>query len=131
MAVEKPLFTHAGWKAGADLSAKQYHFVKLDASGDVVACSAITDVPIGILQNAPTSGQTAEVMQAGISKLVADGVIAIGAHVGTSADGQGDSIAPGTDTTVYAVARFIGTAAAAAGDIITVNVDAIVPKRAS
>lgn len=130
MAYEKPLFMHSR-RAAADLSAKQYHFVKLDANGDVVACSAITDIPYGVLQNAPTLGQTAEVMRQGISKIVSDGVIAVGSLIGTSADAQADAIAAGTDTTVYAVARYIGNAAAAAGDIISCDLDCLVPKRAA
>lgn len=130
MAYEKPLFMHSR-KAGADLSTKQYHFVKLDSSGDVVICSAVTDLVYGVLQNAPTAGQTAEVMLAGISKVKADGTIAVGALIGTSSDGQADSIAAGTDTTVYAVGRYIGTAAAAAGDIIPCLINTLSLHRAA
>lgn len=130
MAYEKPLFSHSR-KAGGDLSTKQYHFVKLDSNGDVVICAAITDIPFGVVQNAPASGETAEVMQMGISKIVCDGTIAVGSLVGTSTDGQADAIAAGTDTTVYAVARYIGTAAAAASDIGTFNLNCLVPTRAA
>ena len=35
--------------AGADLSAKQYYFVKINSSGEAVACSGATDKPIGVL----------------------------------------------------------------------------------
>ena len=37
--------------AGADLSSAQYKFVKLDSNGAAVVCSAVTDVPVGVLQN--------------------------------------------------------------------------------
>ena len=40
--------------AGADLSSSQYHFVKF-SSGSVIECAAATDVPSGVLQNAPES----------------------------------------------------------------------------
>ena len=90
--------------ASADLSSKQYHFVKLSAATTVTVCAAITDKPIGVLQNNPESGGQAIVTTHGLSKLVADGTIAAGNILGTSADGQGDAIAAGTDTTVY-VAR--------------------------
>lgn len=130
MAYEKPLFMHSR-KAGGDLSTKQYHFVKLDSNGDVVICAAITDLVYGVLQNAPTQGQTAEVMLAGISKVKADGTIAVGALIGTSSDGQADSIAAGTDTTVYSIGRYIGTSAAAAGDIIPCLINTLNLNRAA
>jgi hypothetical protein len=44
---------------------KQYTFVKLNSSGEAIAVAAATDVPIGVLQNAPTSGQEAEVLVVG------------------------------------------------------------------
>lgn len=90
-----------GLKAGADLSAKQYRFVKLSAAGTVVACSGATDKPIGVLQNAPTSGLTAEVLAFGLSKVESDAGLSVGNLIGTSADGQADAKTPGTDTTEY------------------------------
>jgi hypothetical protein len=104
-------------KAGADLSAaaNQYKFVKLDANGDVVAIAAATDIPIGVLQNLPTSGQEAEVMVDGITKLQADAAISVGAIIGTSADGQADVKVLGTDLTEHVVGVAL-TPAAAAGN---------------
>lgn len=128
MAYEKPLLMHSRI-AAADLSAKQYYFVKLDSSGNVDVCSGATDRPYGVLQNAPTSGQAAEVMLAGISKVSSDGTIAVGALIGTSGDGQADSKTAGTDTTEYVVGQHIGTAAAAAGDTITCTINCLNPHR--
>jgi hypothetical protein len=71
--------------AGADLSAAQYKFVKLNSSGQAVLCSAVTDRPIGVLQNNPTSGLEAEVTVSGGTKVVAGGTVAIGNAVGTNA----------------------------------------------
>jgi hypothetical protein len=116
-------------EAGADLSAKQYHFVKLNSSGQAVIVSAITDVPVGILQNKPTSGQVAAIMVDGISKVVADGTLDEGNVVGTSADGQADAIAPGTDTTVYAVGQML--TANAAGELGSILFDCKKPARAT
>ena len=130
MAYEKPLFLHSR-RAAADLTTHQYKYVKLDANGDVILCAAATDVPYGILQNAPNTDQDAEVMLVGISKLVSGGVIAVGALVGTDANGKGDSKTAGTDTTEYTVGRYIGNAAAAANDIITVTVNTLSPGRAA
>lgn len=112
MSYEIPGFKLGVLVAGESLAAKQYHFVKINSSGAIVACSAITDRPIGILQNAPASGAECEIMVSGVSKLVADGTIDEGNAIGTSADGQGDAIAPGTDTTVYNVGQALESAAA-------------------
>lgn len=103
--------------AASDLSAKQYYFVKLASATTVDVCSAITDKPIGVLQNTPSSGQAAEVALFGITKVVADGTLAAGNLIGTSSDGQADAIAAGTDTTVYTMGQAIE--AAAAGNIVT------------
>lgn len=117
--------------AGADLSARQYHFVKLNSSGQVVIVNGVTDIPHGVLQNAPASGETAEIALAGITKIVSDGTIAVGALIGTSGDGQAAAKAAGTDTTHYVLGRHLGPTAAAAGDIITCTIDCLAPSRAS
>lgn len=106
--------------AGADLSAKQYNFVKLNSSGQAIAVAAATDLPIGILQNAPTSGQEAEVLIAGGSKLVLGGTVAAAGVVSTSAAGAGVAIVHGTDSTKYALGQAI--TGGASGEIVTVVV---------
>ena len=75
-------------EAAADLSAKQFHFVKVSAANKVDVCTAITDAPIGVLQNKPTSGQAANIRVLGISKLSANAAIAAGAILGSSTDSQ-------------------------------------------
>ncbi len=107
----------ATFAAAADLSAKQYYFVKLSAANTVNVCTAITDIPIGILQNKPESGEAATVCLFGISKVSADGTLAAGNLIGTSADSQADAIAAGTDTTVYTMGQALE--AAAAGDTVS------------
>lgn len=90
MATEKPLYIES-FLAGEDLSAKQYYFVKLNSSGNVICCSGITDVAIGILQNKPESGEIASILMLGKSKLSADAAFSIGAVIAPSADGQGQT----------------------------------------
>lgn len=115
MATEKPLFLMS-FEAGADLSTKQFYFVKLSGTGrGVVVCNGATDQPIGVLQNKPTSGQIAEVMVIGLSKVSGDADLAIGDLIGTSGDGQADAKTPGTDTTEYVVGRVIDENGAAGG----------------
>ncbi len=107
--------------AGADLSAKQYTFVKLSGS-TVISAAAATDLPIGVLLNDPASGETAAVAVSGVVKLKASAAISVGALVGTTSTGLGVSLPAGTDTTKYILGRAV-TAAGAANDIITVAVN--------
>lgn len=107
--------------AGADLSAKQYTFVKLSGT-NVISAAAATDLPIGVLLNDPASGETAAVAVSGVVKLKASAAISVGALVGTTSTGLGVSLTAGTDTTKYILGRAI-TAAGAANDIITVAVN--------
>ena len=116
MAYEAAQIKVGTFTASADLSAKQYHFVKMSGNNTVTVCAAITDIPIGVLQNTPESGYPAEVCLFGISKVVADGTLAAGNVIGTSADGQADAIAAGTDTTVYTMG--IALNAASAGETV-------------
>lgn len=103
--------------AAADLSAKQFHFVKLATATTVNVCTAITDVPVGVLLNTPTSGQAAEVCIFGITKVVADGNLAAGNIIGTSSDSQADAITRGSDTTVTVMGQAIE--AGSAGQTVT------------
>ena len=112
MAYESPSINLGTLTAAADLSSKQYHFVKLASATTVNVCTATTDRAIGILQNDPTSGQQAIVQIFGISKVVADGTIAFNNVIGTSADSQADAIVPGTDTSVVTLGIAIQAASA-------------------
>jgi len=102
--------------ASADLSAKQFHFVKLASATTVDVCSGVTDKPIGILQNSPASGQAAEICIFGITKVVSDGTTAAGNLIGTSSDGQA-AVYTTTDTTKYICGQAIE--AGAASEVIT------------
>lgn len=116
--------------AAADLSALQYTFVKLDSSGNAAAVAATTDKPIGILQNDPTSGQEAEVLVLGGSKLVAGGAVSEGAAIGTSAAGKGSALTlAGTGATHFMLGQAL-TEASAANELFTVVVNCIAPAKA-
>jgi len=108
--------------AAADLSAKQYHFVVLASATTVNVATAITNAPIGILQNNPESGQQAIVRIAGLSKVVADGTLAAANFIGTSADAQADAISPGTDTTVYMTGQCVEAASAGETTTMILNI---------
>ena len=84
------------WIAEEDLSGDQYHIVVLDAtSGKVRRPNAATDIPLGILQNAPIAGEAAVVAligSGGISKVVTGAAaLAIGAIVGMEYIGATDA----------------------------------------
>ena len=85
--------------AGANLSAKQNHFVKINSSGAAVLAGA-GEAAIGVLVNDPTSGQTAAVQISGIAKVKAGASITAGAQVAVNADGEAVSATLGrTNTT--------------------------------
>ncbi len=116
--------------AGADLSAAQYKFVKLNSSGQAVVCSSATDIPIGVLQNDPASGAEAEVLVIGGTKIIAGAAIAEGAQVGTSTAGKAVALVAGTDTTKY-VAGALLTESGADGEIVTAVINCANPHRAA
>ncbi len=120
----------ATFVAGADLSSKQYTFVKLNSSGEVVAAAAATDIPIGVLQNNPTSGTEASVTIVGGTKIVAGAAIGEGALVGTSSTGKAVALTAGTDTTKYVVGTLL-TESGADGDIVSAVVNCANPGRAA
>ena len=103
--------------AAADLSSKQFYFVKLASSSTVNVCAAVTDKPIGILQNKPESGEQAIVRVFGVSKVSADATLAAGDVLGTAADGQAQPISLGSETTVHVCGQAIE--AGSAGEILT------------
>ena len=71
------------FEAGEDLSNDQYRIVVLDGTtGKVRRPDAITDIPLGILQNAPASGEAAVVRVigcGGVSKVQLGATLGIGA----------------------------------------------------
>lgn len=120
--------------AKADLSGKQFYFVKLvtdldiDGNGMVDVCSGTTDIPIGILQNKPKAGAEAEITIIGITKINGDAALGIGDLIGTSADGQVAAYVSGTDTTKRIVGQVL-LAPGAAGRIGTAIINCAAPAR--
>lgn len=117
-------------QAGEDLSAKQYFFVKLNTSGQVVLPTATTDVPYGIVQNKPGSLSPAQVMRVGVSRLVLGGSLATGTNnIGTDATGKGTVYAAGVAGTAAYPVGFMEVGADAASRIGAVSINCINPKR--
>lgn len=85
------LTIYPGLTAGADLSASQYRYVKRSTGNTVVRCGA-GEYPIGVLQNAPTSGQPASVaaLDGKFGWLAVDGsTILVDSDLKSDADGLG------------------------------------------
>lgn len=78
------------FEAGSDLSAKQYHAVLLDEDFRVDAITnGNAQVPIGILQNDPISGEAAEVALMGeVCFAEAGGSITYGNALSVNNDGE-------------------------------------------
>lgn len=68
MATENKILD-VSYPAGEDLSNDQYRIVIL-SSDTILRPNAATDVPFGILQNAPANGDAASIRLIGISKIV-------------------------------------------------------------
>lgn len=130
MAANAPSAVVESFVAGADLSGQRYRFVKLNASGQAVPVTAITDIPIGVLQNDPIANQTATVVISGGTKVRASAAIVLPAVLGVDATGNAKKVVPGTDITQYVVGQ-ADVAAAATGDIVSAVVNLSSPSRAA
>lgn len=121
MAFSTDYRTLPGLVAGADLSAKQFHIVKLaSTAGQVVlnATSVFSANFCGILMNKPASGEEAEVAIDGVCKMiVATSTIVAGDGIGCNTTSKGTDA--GTTDNGPRIAKAV-EASAAANDIITV-----------
>lgn len=84
--------------AAEDLSSDMYKFVVLSSTG-VRRPDSETEIPLGILQNDPASGQAAVVRVAGISKLVSSTALAVNSlvraeYVSAADAGKGRTASP-------------------------------------
>lgn len=112
------------FEAGGDLSSDQHRFVMLSA-GKVIVCTAVTDKPVGILQNKPAAtGRAASVMIRGCSKVIAAADLAVGNEVGTDDDGEAVAYVHGTDSTKYIVG-YVVDENANAGELATIEFNCV------
>lgn len=107
------------YKAGADLSEKQYFIVKRGSTaGECVLSSAGSDNHLGVLQNAPASGDAADIVgrhSQNTGKVRAGGTLTPGAAL--TSDANGEAVVTTTeDDQVFG--HYLGDANAADGDIV-------------
>ena len=98
-----------------------YTWVKLSANNTVVACSGVTDKPIGVAQEAASSGQAVQVCIDGITKLEGDADLSAGNSIGTSADAQAAAYSA-SDTTKHICGQVL-IDNGAAGGLITAAIN--------
>lgn len=119
MAYEVIGFKTGTLEAGADLSALQYTFVKLNTAGRVVAATTAGEKVIGVLFNAPRAGQACEIVHHGIVPVKANAAIATTGLIMTSATGKAVTAA----TTGSTIVGYALETAAAADEIISAFVN--------
>lgn len=100
-------------EASADLSAKQYFFMKTSATG--VASAGNGEKAVGVLQNKPDAlGKAATIAIAGVTKVLAGGTVAVDGDV--ASDAAGEAVAAATGDQILGIALEAGVD----GDIIAI-----------
>lgn len=102
------------FKAAEDLRNYQYCFVKINTSGQAALIDGASELPDGVLQNAPNTGEEATVRMLGISKVVANAGLAIGTFIKAEFVSGSDcgKAADSTATTNLIMGRVIGASGA-------------------
>lgn len=82
--------------AAEDLSAMQYRFVHQATDTTIDMLDSTAELALGVLQNAPESGEVGVVRVTGVSKLVMNAAVAVAValkaeYVGASDNGKGDA----------------------------------------
>ena len=95
--------SYLAFKAGGTIVKNR--LVKLDSTaGQVIACTAIADVPFGVAKESASLGDMVAVQIAGVAQITASAAVALGAQVMATASGAGKcSTAAGA--TAYSVGK--------------------------
>lgn len=105
------------FKAGSDMRQDQFKIVELTGNAHEVDLGSVGDVPVGVLQNVPNSGEAATVILMGISKCIAGGTVNAGQKVSTAATGFAtETLSDGLALAVFGRAM----TAASSGGIFTI-----------
>jgi hypothetical protein len=97
--------TSVTMKAGEDLSAKQFFFVKVSAKDTVVKCGA-GELAMGVLQDKPASGEWGNVAVSGIVMVSANGSFDAGDFV--ASDSGGEAVEAATTAHILGIAMAAG-----------------------
>ncbi len=120
MARQGKSFYELSANAAADLSGKQYHFVRLSAADAVNQSSDAADRDFaGVLQNKPQANEAATVRRGGIQKVVAGASGSVHALITTNGSGRATAVLSGSNSLV--VGRYL-EAPGADGNIVTAEI---------
>jgi hypothetical protein len=107
------------YTASGDLSACQYHIVKLSAA-ETAAIAGANDPCLGVLKNAPTAGGQASFVKRGETEVFVDATTAIliGDYIEADGSGHGVKIAATVGSKRYVLGRALEAKASGTGTII-------------
>lgn len=125
MAWELPNFCIGNLTAAADLSANQYHCVKVTGNNQVNLADTAGEVILGVLQGKPAQGEAAEITIVGVTKVVAGAALTAGQAWGVDAQGRAVPVTTGTGGSVGDfVAGVVLEGVSNAGELATVTIGA-------
>lgn len=102
MAIGETSIVEKKMEAGAAVD--QFRAVKMGADDEkVVEATALTDVVVGISQNAAVSGETVRIMVIGISRVKIVGAVTRGQRLRATTDGKFTAAASGNKSAAIAV----------------------------
>ena len=114
--------------ASEDLSDYQYYGVVMTTTDrNVELCDGTTDKPIGILMNAPESGEEALVCVIGVVPIKTSEAVDSSIQVLIGSDGLGAPFAGDTDTTAYCIGMCIEASGSTSGEMALVAINCCNP----
>ena len=113
--------------AGENLSSYQYYGVEITTDMTVGLVDATTDRPIGILLNAPASGEPALVGVIGVFPVKTSEAVTAGTPVLIDSSGLGAPFEIDTDTTAYCIGTCIRASGGTSGEKALVVVNCCAP----
>lgn len=120
MAVQGKSFFEQTLKANADLSSKQYHFMRYAGEGLTNQSSNSADNAFaGVLQNKPESGEFATVQRGGKQKVTAGGSISANTLITTNGSGRATAVSSGSNDLVIGITL---EAASADGNVVSADI---------
>lgn len=118
MAFQNPGYKLPAHVAGSNLKDNQFYVVEVSGALEVDLASTGTTFPVGILQNDPDAGESAEVMVTGVSKAVTqDADIAAGDYITWDINGRVEKIGDTGNQIVMGIA-LEGTPATLSADLL-------------
>jgi len=110
------------FKAGEDLTAKRFYFMKISAEDTVVTNDTANGFVPGVLQNNVEENSEARIRISGTSKLVAGTAVAVGNYIASNASCKGVPVTPAANgsTNLHFIKGIALSAAAAVDETIEI-----------